>query len=234
MEALRGMQLQLQPGELRCIIGPNGCGKTTLFNVVSGAFRPTSGHVLLHGRDITGLSPHRIGRLGIMRKFQVPGIYPSLPVAENLEVALLSSSSGMLRRQVERTARLRDLLDRVGLSAKALEPAGTLAHGQKQWLEIAMLLAAHSELLLLDEPTAGMTAQETSATARLIRDLQRERGLAVLAIEHDMNFVRELGCPVTVMLRGAVLFHGSYADVQTDPRVREAYLSSAQQRSIAL
>jgi urea transport system ATP-binding protein len=226
--ALAGVNLAIESGELRCVIGPNGCGKTTLFNVITGAFPPTSGQVYCQGAEITGLPPHRISRLGIARKFQVPGIYPTLSVVENLEIPLSSALGrrgphGLLRTR-HRAGALKDLLDDFGLAAVATLPAGVLAHGQKQWLEIAMLLAGEARLLLLDEPTAGMTEAETSATADLIARVRRDSGVAVLIIEHDMSFVRRLDCPVVMMLRGAVFCEGTYAEVQADPTVREAYL----------
>jgi urea transport system ATP-binding protein len=231
VRALAGVRLTTADGELRCIIGPNGCGKTTLFNVISGAFPPTSGSVRFAGADIAGLPPHRISRLGIARKFQVPGIYPNLTVAENLEVPLVAGAGrrsplGLLRRRAG-AADARDLLARFGLADLATRPAGALAHGQKQWLEIAMLLAGEARLLLLDEPTAGMTMGETAATADLIRSIQAERGIALLVIEHDMSFVQRLDCPVVVMMRGTVVREGTYQEVQRDPAVRAAYLGQA-------
>jgi urea transport system ATP-binding protein len=228
VRALAGVNLAINPGELLCLIGPNGCGKTTLFNVITGAFPPTTGHVFCNGANITGLAPHRIGRLGIGRKFQVPGIYPTLSVVENLEIARASAAAhkgplGLLRADHEASS-LNHLLERFGLAGAVAKPAGSLAHGQKQWLEIAMLLASKPRLLLLDEPTAGMTSAETAATADLIARIRQESGVAVLVIEHDMNFVRRLDCPVVVMIRGAVFCRGRYAEVQADPIVREAYL----------
>ena len=234
LHVLRGVNLAIGEGELRCIIGPNGCGKTTLFNIISGAFAPTSGTVLFRGEDITGRPPYRISRLGISRKFQVPGIYPSLAVAENLEVPLVRSHGiagpwSLLRAGAGAGAgpRLRELTARFGLQRSALRAAGALPHGQKQWLEIAMLIGSDAQILLLDEPTAGLSAAETSATVALIRELQRSHGIAVLVIEHDMSFVRQLECPVIVMLRGEVLFEGTYAQAQAHPEVRQAYLGHA-------
>lgn len=227
--ALDGLSLSLGAGDLRCIIGPNGCGKTTLFNVITGAFPPDSGAVLLEGRDIAGAPPHRIAGLGVARKFQIPGIYPELTVAQNLEVPLAAASGGrrgplsLLRQRID-PERLEELLDFAGLAAKAAEPVGTLAHGEKQWLEIAMLLATGARLLLLDEPTAGMSVVETQRTAELVKELQHRHGKTVLVIEHDMHFVELLDCPVVVMMRGRILRQGSYAEVSADPEVVEAYL----------
>jgi ABC-type uncharacterized transport system ATPase subunit len=228
LHVLRGVDLRIGQGEIRCIIGPNGCGKTTLFNIVTGAFPPSAGQVLFSGRDITAWLPHRISRLGIARKFQVPGIYPTLSVAENLEIPLLgrrgAGSAWALMRNSEPSRRIGALFEQFDLARDALRPAGELAHGRKQWLEIAMLLAADARLLLLDEPTAGMTAGETAATVALIREIQASHGVSVLVIEHDMNFVRLLDCPVSVMIRGVVRFEGSYQEVQAHSEVREAYL----------
>jgi ABC-type uncharacterized transport system ATPase subunit len=224
--ALDGVELALAGGGLACIIGPNGCGKTTLLNVVSGAFPPDAGGVWFRGEEISGLRPYRIARKGIGRKFQVPGIYPALSAAENLEVPLIARS-GVRQWQNFRHERLSELLTLTRLANKAGVLAAELAHGEKQWLEIGMLLASDAELLLLDEPTAGMTLTETERTADLIREISTTTGKAILAIEHDMNFVRRLDCRVMVMMRGRVFREGSYADVQADPEVRRAYLGEA-------
>jgi urea transport system ATP-binding protein len=217
------LSLSLAEGEMLCLIGPNGCGKTTLFNLITGALKPDAGTIRFAGTDLRGREPWQIARLGMLRKFQVPGIYEELPVAENLIVALVGSGSA---GGDEGEGRLDELLALAGLSDKRGLPAGSLAHGEKQWLEIAMVLARRPRLLLLDEPTNGMTAAETAATVALIRDLHGRFGCAVLVIEHDMGFVRDLGCPVALMVRGKIVRRGSYAELQDDPLVREAYLGT--------
>jgi len=221
--ALDGVDLALPSGDLACVIGPNGCGKTTLLNVVSGAFAPDAGKVWFRGEDITGLAPHRIARKGIGRKFQVPGIYLALTVAENLEVPLAAQAAARHWRPAPHE-RLGELLAMTQLAHKADTPAVELAHGEKQWLEIGMLMAVDTDLILLDEPTAGMTIAETERTADLIRSIAFETGKTVLAIEHDMNFVRRLECHVMVMMRGRMFREGSYDEVQADAEVRRAYL----------
>jgi urea ABC transporter ATP-binding protein UrtD len=224
--ALDGVDLSLPAGDLACIIGPNGCGKTTLLNVIGGAFPPDQGEVWFRGENISGLPPYRIARKGIGRKFQVPGIYTALTVAENLEVSLIAQPNAR-RWHLSRHERLSELLKLIQLADKAGVAAAELAHGEKQWLEIGMLLASDAELLLLDEPTAGMTITETERTADLIRGIAGRAGKTILAIEHDMNFVRRLECRVMVMMRGRVFREGSYSDLQADPEVRKAYLGEA-------
>jgi urea transport system ATP-binding protein len=223
VRAADGLSLSLGEGEMLCLIGPNGCGKTTLFNLITGALKADAGALRFDGRSLRGREPHEIARLGILRKFQVPGIYAELSVAENLTVALVGSGVGSGE---EGPGRLDELLALARLAGRRDLPAGNLAHGEKQWLEIAMVLARRPRLLLLDEPTNGMTAAETAATVALIRDLHRRFGCAVLVIEHDMGFVRDLACPVALMLRGRIVRRGSYETLQADPLVREAYLGS--------
>jgi urea transport system ATP-binding protein len=228
IEAVSGVSLALAEGELLCIIGPNGCGKTTLFNLISGAFAPTSGAMRYEGRDIAGLAAWRVARLGIGRKFQVPGIYPELTVRQNFDVPLFAEAGrcgllGLLDSSEPDTG-FDELLAMVRLDGKADRPAGELSHGEKQWLEIGMVLASRPRLMLLDEPTAGMTMGETEATADLLLEIHERTGIAAIVIEHDMGFVRRLGCPIAVMMRGAILCRGGYEEVSANAEVREAYL----------
>lgn len=231
VRALDGVDLSLSHSELKCLLGPNGCGKTTLFNVVTGASPPTAGEVRLRGEVVSGLSAHAVARKGVARKFQVPGIFSELSVAENLEIAVRAPdhSLGWLAatRRAPASTRVRELLDLCGLHSRRLAVAGSLAHGEKQWLEIAMMLATDAELLLLDEPTAGMSVVETERTAALVRGLSSDFGKTVLVIEHDMQFVRLLQCTVAAMMRGVVIAEGSYETIRSDPRVIKSYLGHA-------
>jgi len=224
--ALNDLNLSLAPGELRAVIGPNGAGKTTFLDVITGKVRPTRGDVLFRGKSLLGISEHRIARLGIGRKFQTPRVYQNLTPRRNLELAVKGSHSPFAlllgRLSSEQRDRVQELLAVVGLEANASRPAGSLSHGQKQWLEIAMLLAQDPDLLLVDEPVAGLSDEETERTGALLRHLAGDH--TVLVIEHDMDFIRELDCPVTVLHEGHVLCEGSMEAVQSDPRVIEVYL----------
>ena len=224
--ALDGVDLSIESGSLTCIIGPNGCGKTTLFNVITGAFPPTAGNIHYEDREITGLPAYQIARRGIARKFQVPGIYPSLTVAENFEVAAAARASvkRLLLGGVGSGSAGQDVFELTNLRGRALVSAAELAHGEKQWLEIGMLMTCDPKLVLLDEPTAGMTLAETQRTADLILRINRERGKTILVIEHDMHFVRRLACRVIVMMRGRIFRDGTYEEAQADAEVRKAYL----------
>ena len=217
VKAVDGVTLALEQGELRALVGPNGCGKSTLFNLISGALRPSRGHIRFAGREIGGMPPHRVARLGIGRKFQVPAVFDDLSVEQNLAVAHWRG----------RAPSAAALLTRIGLVDKRRAPAGTLSHGQRQWLEIGMVLSASPRLVLLDEPTAGMTAPETLATVQLIRDIAASGDVTVLVIEHDVGFLEALDCPVTVMAKGRLLRTGPLPDVRADPEVRALYFGGA-------
>ena len=223
--ALNDLNLTLEPGELRAVIGPNGAGKTTFLDVITGKVRPSSGDVVFRGRSLVGTTEHRIARLGIGRKFQTPRVYQNLSARRNLELAVSRRSPfDLLFRRLPGDAqdRVQQLLAVVGLEAQAQQPAGGLSHGQKQWLEIAMLLAQDPDLLLVDEPVAGLSDEETERTGVLLRSLAGDH--TVLVIEHDMEFIRNLDCPVTVLHEGHVLCEGGMESVQRDPRVIEVYL----------
>jgi ABC-type uncharacterized transport system ATPase subunit len=214
LQALEALNLTVHDKELCCIIGPNGAGKSTFLNVLTGTLRPTSGSVRFLGHDIAGLPLHRIARLGIARKFQIPSVFPSLSVEDNLKVA---------RWGVPSPGRpVGELLDLVALGSRAATLAGELAHGQKQWLEIGMALAIEPRLLLLDEPTAGMTPQETLATAQMLLRLKGE--FSIVAVEHDIRFVRALNCETLVLHQGRRLRSGPFHDIETDEMVRDVYL----------
>jgi ABC-type uncharacterized transport system ATPase subunit len=214
LQALEALNLTVRDKELCCIIGPNGAGKSTFLNVLTGTLRPTSGSVRFLGQDIAGLPLHRIARLGIARKFQIPSVFPSLSVEDNLKVARWGAPSPV--RSVG------ELLELVALTNRAATLAGELAHGQKQWLEIGMALAIEPRLLLLDEPTAGMTPQETLATADMLLRLKGE--FSIVAVEHDIRFVRALNCETLVLHQGRRLRNGPFHEIETDEMVRDVYL----------
>ncbi|GEJ55455.1 urea ABC transporter ATP-binding protein UrtD [Anaeromyxobacter diazotrophicus] len=225
--ALDRLTLYVGVGELRALIGPNGAGKTTLMDVVTGKTRPDSGTAYFgQTMDLTRMSEAEIARAGIGRKFQKPTVFEQHTVFENLELALRGDRrarrSLFARLDADARDRIADTLRLVRLGAEADRPAGLLSHGQKQWLEIGMLLAQDPQLLLLDEPVAGMTDDETERTAELVKSLAGQR--SVVVVEHDMEFVEGLDCQVTVLDEGAVLAEGSLAAVQRDPRVVEVYL----------
>jgi urea transport system ATP-binding protein len=225
--ALNGLSLVLYDGELRTIIGPNGAGKTTMMDVITGKTRPDMGDVMFDGRvDLTRLDEAAIANLGIGRKFQKPTVFENLTVLDNLDLALKNHRgiwrTLVARTQREDTLRIDEALATVGLGAQRGERAGNLSHGQKQWLEIGMLLVQDPQLILLDEPVAGMTDHETEKTADLIREIVGRH--TVVVVEHDMEFVRSLDAKTTVLHEGRVLAEGTIAAVQNNPEVIEVYL----------
>jgi urea transport system ATP-binding protein len=224
--ALNDLSLIVEPGELRAVIGPNGAGKTTMMDIVTGKTRPTSGTVTFGNRDLTKMDEASIANLGIGRKFQKPTVFDALTVFENLELALKAPrdpwSCLRWKLSTESRRRIETVLEEIGLSDRAQDRSAILSHGQRQWLEIGMLLMQDPQLLLVDEPVAGMTDQETEHTAALLRRIAGTR--SVVVVEHDLEFVRALGCKVTVMCEGALLSEGSIDHVQNDQRVIEVYL----------
>lgn len=226
-KALNNLSLTIEQGELRSIIGPNGAGKTTMMDVITGKTKPDTGTVRFDERiDLTKLDEPAIAGLGIGRKFQKPTVFENLSVFENLELACKANRSALnclfARLTSDHRARIEDTLATISLAERRSDLAGSLSHGQKQWLEIGMLLIQDAELLLLDEPVAGMTDAETEQTADLIHRLKDDHTLVV--VEHDMAFVRALGARVTVLHEGSVLAEGSIDHVQADQRVVEVYL----------
>jgi len=230
-KALTDLTLILDKGELRCLIGPNGAGKTTLMDVITGKTKPDSGTVFLthDARDLTLLPEYQIAELGICRKFQRPTVFAGHTVYENMELALQGKkgvwSSLFFRLTSDQRRTIEETLELIGLHEHAGVRAGQLAHGQKQWLEIGMLLAQNPKVLLVDEPIAGMTHQESERTAELLNSLAGER--TVVVVEHDMDFVRSIAKKVTVLHEGRVLAEGDMDTVQNDPRVIEVYLGEA-------
>jgi urea ABC transporter ATP-binding protein UrtD len=220
--AVENLSFVLGASEVRCVIGPNGAGKTTFISMISGHVEPTAGRIWFRDGDITRLPVARRAQIGIGRKFQTPSVFDGLSAFANLELA-------MLRRGQARSARLRaidEILETIRLTEQRNTLAQYLSHGQRQWLEIGLLLANEVELMLLDEPTAGMTAEETAATGQLVNHLARDRKLSVIIIEHDLNFIRELQAPITVLHLGRMLVEGSFAEIAANEHVRNVYLGN--------
>lgn len=225
--ALNGLSLAVEPGEMRAIIGPNGAGKTTMMDVITGKTRPDDGDVVFEGSiDLTSLDEANIANLGIGRKFQKPTVFDMHSVEDNLVLALAADRRARANIKWTQTrdemGRIDRILETIRLTPARSRLAGSLSHGQKQWLEIGMLLAQEPKLLLVDEPVAGMTDAETHQTAELLREINREK--TVIVVEHDMTFVRELGVKVTCLHEGSVLAEGSLDQVSSNERVIEVYL----------
>jgi urea transport system ATP-binding protein len=226
-KALNNLSFVIEPGEMRAVIGPNGAGKTTMMDVVTGKTRPDAGDATFDGsHDLTRLDEAQIAELGIGRKFQKPTVFDMHTVEDNLRLALKADrrprATLLWRDSAAEERRLAELLQTIRLVPLRDRVAGSLSHGQKQWLEIGMLLAQEPKLMLVDEPVAGMTDAETRQTAELLKEINRDR--TVVVVEHDMAFVRELGVKVTVLHEGSVLAEGSIDQVSSDERVIEVYL----------
>ncbi len=216
VHAVREVDFRLLRGEVRCLIGPNGAGKSTFFKMLSGQLRPSRGEILYKGRALRGLATHEVARLGIGIKTQVPSVFEGLSVQENLLLAAARRAGD------EPAAVAAQVLEEIGLQAVAQTPANALAHGQRQWVELGMILASRPELVLLDEPAAGMTHHEVRKTAELIGAINRHS--TVVVVEHDMAFIRLIAGRITVFNQGEVLAEGSFDDIMAHAEVRAAYL----------
>jgi len=218
----------VEQGELRCLLGPNGAGKTTTIDLVTGRQKSTSGTIMFNGQNITGQREDKIAKQGVGRKFQVPAVFRDLTVRENLQVAFSKNTdpfANMLRfGRKDGRERLQQVFELVGLEDRLDELGGNLSHGETQWLEIGMVLTQNPKLLLMDEPTAGMTEQETHKTSEIFNRLKGEHTLVV--VEHDMAFVREIADVITLMHLGKTLAEGPMKEVENDPKVKEVYLGS--------
>ncbi|MBD2340654.1 urea ABC transporter ATP-binding protein UrtD [Calothrix sp. FACHB-156] len=225
-KALNQLNFSMDVGELRVVIGPNGAGKTTFLDVITGKVQPTIGRVLFKGKNLRSLPEHEIARRGIGRKFQTPRVYLNLTPRENLEITsnhnknVFSTLFG--RAESSEKNSIKGLLETIGLTVKADIPAALLSHGEKQRLEIGMLVAQSPDLLLVDEPVAGLTDEETYNIGELLLTLAQDH--SILVIEHDMEFVRQIARRVTVLHEGSVLCEGNFEEVQNDPKVIEVYL----------
>jgi branched-chain amino acid transport system ATP-binding protein len=229
LTALNRVNFAVERGEIRAIIGPNGAGKSTFFNCLTGVLRPSSGHILFNGGDITGLSPDRISQKGIARSYQITNILPNATTLENTRIAVQSRHHGWSMLTHHRT--YRDIVEKadaaleaVGLRGKAGELAANLSHGEQRNLEIGIALATEPQLLCLDEPTAGMSAAETHDTMELVRRIAKD--LTILIVEHDMQVVMELAQRITVLHYGEILAEGTPSEIQQNPRVLEVYLKT--------
>ncbi|MDW7746399.1 urea ABC transporter ATP-binding protein UrtD [Halomonas sp.] len=230
-KAINDLNLTIDDGELRCIIGPNGAGKTTMMDIITGKTRPDRGSVWFGSRhDLLAMNEPEIASLGIGRKFQKPTVFEALTVFENLELAMAADKRILPTLTARMTGEIRDRIEEVlvtiGLTELRHRPAGILSHGQKQWLEIGMLLMQRPRLLLVDEPVAGMTEQEMERTAELLTGLAGKGKQSVVVVEHDMGFVRSIARTVTVLHQGSVLAEGSMDQVSSDPKVVEVYLGA--------
>ena len=217
VQAVRNVNFTLAEGELRCLIGPNGAGKSTFFKMLTGQLQPSQGQVLFRGRDISNAHAHEIARLGIGIKTQVPSVFDGLSVRENLWLA-----ASRIHPADRVDAIVDEMLERIGLAAVTKRLVGQLAHGQRQWVELGIVLSTDPELILLDEPAAGMTLEEVQKTAELVREINRSKALIV--VEHDMQFIRMIARQVTVFNQGSVLVEDAVENIMRNPLVRDIYL----------
>lgn len=220
VQVARDVNFSMEPGEIRCLIGPNGAGKSTFFKLVLGEHQPSSGRIFFSDRDITGLRSFERVKQGIAVKFQVPGIFPELTVWQNMQIAVQHHL-----HRYSMAGAIANALEFVKLNDKAKELAGELSHGEKQWLEIGMAISTEPRLLLLDEPTAGMTPDETARTGEMLHELNRE-GMSILAVEHDMEFVRQIAQKVTVLNFGEVFAEGTINEIEANDEVARIYLGT--------
>src|SRR6202165_509587 len=227
-KAVNQVTMTIDDGELRVLLGANGAGKTTLMDLISGKTKSTGGRVFLHDTDITNWEEHKIARAGVGRKFQIPSIFKELTVRRNLEVAscrnpgVFANLRFGFSADAERT--VDEVLELIGLTGEANQVAAYLSHGQTQWLDVGLLITQNPKIILLDEPTAGMTQAETHKTSLIVNNLRGRH--TIIVVEHDMAFVREIAERITVLHLGQVLAEGSVEEIETDPKVREAYLGS--------
>lgn len=231
-KAVNGANLSVEKGELVAVIGPNGAGKTTLFNLITGQLKPDEGRILFKEKEISGMPPYKICKQGIARSFQIANIYTRLSVFKNVQVSVLSQQerSNTLFRPAQSLAveETNEILRSVGLLEKAHYTAGTLSHGDQRTLEIAIALGNNPELLILDEPTAGMSPEETSATMALVQKMAETRGLTILFCEHDMEVVFNVARKIMVMHQGYTIVQGTPMEVKSNTQVQEAYLGGSQ------
>lgn len=228
-KAVDNFNMTVEEGELRVLLGANGAGKTTLMDLISGKTKSTEGRIFLHDKNITNWHEHKIAREGVGRKFQIPTVFRELTVRENFEVAGFKNRGVLLnvgpRHKKISAKRIEEIIDLVNLREKEGDRAGNLSHGETQWLELGMVLVQDPKIILLDEPSAGMTVQETLKTSRIINDLKGRHTLIV--VEHDMAFVREIAEMITVMHLGKVLAEGKIQEIEKNQAVKDAYLGRA-------
>ncbi|MFC0241802.1 urea ABC transporter ATP-binding protein UrtD [Rhodopseudomonas telluris] len=227
-KAVNNVSLTIGEGELRVVLGANGAGKTTLMDLISGKTQSTSGRVFIDDTEITNWPEHKIARAGIGRKFQIPSVFKELSVRRNLEVASCKNPGVLANLRfgfgADTKRRVAEVLDLIGLTEEADRTAAYLSHGQTQWLELGLLIIQNPKVILLDEPTAGMTQAETHKTSQIVNNLKGRH--TIIVVEHDMAFVREIAERITVLHLGQVLAEGSVSEIENDPRVKEAYLGA--------